>query len=125
MSNEVHSLPDNVTDLFSSISSNYDDIPFPTDEEDEFKNALLDLDYFILHNDYEIEDSNNNKSIFAIQNDICLNNFAISKRGSIGDDMNNPFNLTSNGCLLACNASYCEQYKDLFCIGFWSSSVSS
>jgi hypothetical protein len=59
-SNEVHSLPDNVTDSFSSNSSNYDDIPFPVDEEDEFKNALLDLDYSILHNNYEIEDSNNN-----------------------------------------------------------------
>jgi hypothetical protein len=114
MSNEVHSLPDNVTDSFSSISSNYDDIPFPTDEEDEFKNALLDLDYFILHNDYEIEDSNNNKSIFAIQDDICLNNFAISKRGSIGDDMNNPFNLTSNAAYSPVTPAIVNNIKTYF-----------
>jgi hypothetical protein len=65
-SNEVHSLPDNDTDSFSSNSSNYHDIPFPVDEEHEFKNALFDLDNFILHNNYEIEDSNNNKRIFVL-----------------------------------------------------------
>lgn len=63
-----------------------------SDDEDEFQAALKELDNFVVYNNFEIND----KNVFSVYKNICLNNFAITKRGVIGDDENNPFNSTDN-----------------------------
>jgi hypothetical protein len=63
--------------------------------EGEFQAALKDIDKFTIYDNHEVDNSYNKYSI-SLQKDTYLNNFAISNKSSIGDDKNNPFNLTSS-----------------------------
>jgi hypothetical protein len=93
LSNEIHHPLQDDTDssIPNSVQSNLSE-----EEDDEYQAALNDIDNFIINDNYELDHLDNNKYIFAIQKDIYLNNVTMSKRGTIGDDENNPFNHTDN-----------------------------